>query len=222
MTIDIHSLLEKNPVTKAMLKSKFGYRYLGPYNGPLEKQMLYDKQTGNIYKYYDKPKNVLDKIASRHDICYELKPRNKSLCDRIMVKEIDNVPYKEKPWGTAMIRSIINTKQKLGMGNFTMQDLFEELNKPVTTKFERKKVVVNHIDEMHSCDLVDVQKYSKVNRGYKYIFTNIDIFSKYAWSFPIKPKKYQTLNHVFKRYLKNEDQNIFGLIKNQLFSLKKC
>ena len=36
--------------------------------------------------YYNKPKNVLDKIASRHDICYELKPKNKGLCDRIMVK----------------------------------------------------------------------------------------------------------------------------------------
>ena len=30
-----------------------------------------------------------------------------------MVKEIDNIPYKERPWGTAMVRSIINTKHKL-------------------------------------------------------------------------------------------------------------
>ena len=37
MTIDIHALLEKNPVTKKMLQPKFGYRYLGPYNGPLKK-----------------------------------------------------------------------------------------------------------------------------------------------------------------------------------------
>ena len=44
MVVDIRSLLEKNPVTKAMLKPKFGYKYLGPDNGPLEKQMLYDKK----------------------------------------------------------------------------------------------------------------------------------------------------------------------------------
>ena len=44
MVVDIHALLEKNPITKAMLKPKFGYKYLGPYNGPLEKQMLYDKK----------------------------------------------------------------------------------------------------------------------------------------------------------------------------------
>ena len=31
MTIDIHALLEKNPITKKMLQPKFGYKYLGPY-----------------------------------------------------------------------------------------------------------------------------------------------------------------------------------------------
>ena len=202
MTIDIHALLEKNPVTKTMLKPKFGYKFLGPYNGPLEDQMLYDKQSGEIYKYYDKPKNFLDKIASRHDICYQLKPKNKGLCDRIMVKEIDNIPYKDKPWGTFAIKQIINTKQKLGMGNFTMEDLSNELNKPVINKFERKKVIVNHINEIHSCDLVDMVKYSKVNRGYKYIFTNIDIFSKYAWSLPLKTKTIKDIKPCFEKIFK--------------------
>ena len=204
MTIDIHSLLEKNPITKKILQPKFGYKYLGPYNEPLEKQMLYNKRTGDIYKYHDKPKNVLDKIASRHDICYELKPKNKGLCDRIMVKETDNIPFKEKPWGTFAIKQIINTKQKLGMGNnnFTMKDLSNELNKPVINKFERKKIVINHIDEIHSCDLVDMVKYSRVNRGYEYIFTNIDIFSKYAWSFPLKSKTIKDTKPCFEKIFK--------------------
>ena len=123
-----------------MLHPKFGYKFLGPYNGPLEKQMVYDKQTGEIYKYYDKPKNILDKIASRHDIYYEKWPKNKGLCDRIMVKEIDNIPFKEKPWGTAMIRSIISTKQKFGMGDFTMNDLSEELNNLLLINLKEKKL----------------------------------------------------------------------------------
>ena len=176
MTIDIHALLEKNPITKKMLQPKFGYQYLGPYN-PLDKQMLYNKQTGDIYKYYDKPKNVLDKIASKHDTCYSV-GKNKNDCDRIMVKEIDNIQYKDRPFGTFAIKQIINTKQKLGIGNFTMEDLSNKFNKPVINKFERKKVIVNHIDEIHSCDLVDMTKYFRMNKGYKYIFTNIDIFFK--------------------------------------------
>ena len=138
MTIDIHSLLEKNPITKTILKPKFGYKYLGPYN-PLENQLLYDKNAGDIYTYYDKPKNILDKIASKHDTYYSV-GKNKNDCDRIMVKEIDNIPYKERPYGTIAIKQIINNKQKLGMGNnFTMEDLSNELNRPVINKFERKK-----------------------------------------------------------------------------------
>ena len=126
-----------------MLQPKFGYKYLGPYN-PLDRQMLYNKQAGDIYKYYEKPKNILDKIGSKRDTCYSVGKNND--CDRIMVKEIDNIPYKERPWGSFAIKQIVNTKQKLGMGNFAMNDLSEELNEGVINKFERKKVVINHIE----------------------------------------------------------------------------
>ena len=117
-----------------------------------------------------------------------------------MVNEINNILYKERSWGTYAIKQIINTKQKLGMGNnFTMTDLSNELNKPVINKFERKKVIVNHIDEIHSCDLVDMQKYSRVNKGYKYIFTNIDTFSKYAYAFPLKTKTIKEIKSCFQK-----------------------
>ena len=205
MIIDIHALLEKNPITKKMLQPKFGYKYLRPYN-PLDKQMLYNKQTGDIYKCYEKPKDILDKIASKHDTCYSV-GKNKNECDRIMVKEIDNTPYKEKPFGTFAIKQIIDTKQKLGAGNFRMDDLSEELNKGIINKFKRKKVIINHINEIHSCDLVDMTKYSRMNKEYKHIFTNVDIFSKIAYAYaskiayaPIKSKKYMTVNFAFKKY----------------------
>ena len=62
MVVDIHSLLEKNPVTKVMLKPKFGYMYLGPYNGPLEKQMLYDKKQVIFINTTINPKMFLIKL----------------------------------------------------------------------------------------------------------------------------------------------------------------
>ena len=183
-----------------MLQPKFKYKYLGPFN-PLDIQLLYDKQTGDILKYYDKPKNILDKIASKHDTCYAV-GKNKNDCDRIMVKEVDNIPFKQRPWGSFAIKQIINTKQKLGMGNFTMEDLSKELNKSVINNLKRKKVIINHIDEILSCDLVDVTKYSRINNGYKYIFTNIDIFSKYAWSSPIKSKTIKDIKPCFQKIFK--------------------
>ena len=118
---------------------------------------------------------------------------------------------------------LLKVKKTLGLGNdFTMNDLSEELNKPVVNKFPRNKIIVNYIDEIHSCDLVDMQKYARMNKGYKYIFSNIDVFSKYAWSFPIKSEKYQILNHVFKKFLKKENLNLFCQIKKVHFSVKKC
>ena len=220
MTIDIHALLEKNPITKAILRPKFGYRFLGPFNN-LEEQILYDKQTGDILKYYDDPKNILDKVASKHDTCYAV-GKNKNDCDRIMIKEIDNIPYKEKPWGTFAIKQIINTKQKLGMGNnFITGDLSNELNKGVINKLERKKVIVNHIDEIHSCDLVDMTKYSRINKGYKYIFTNIDIFSKFTWSFPIKSKKIVDIKPCFGKIFKERKPKFIWSDKESSFFSKE-
>ena len=42
-------------------------------------------------------------------------------------------------------------------------------------------------------------QYSKINKGYKYIFTNIDIFSKYAYAFPLKSKKIQYIKACFEK-----------------------
>ena len=84
-----------------------------------------------------------------------------------------------------------------------MENLSNELNKPTIQKFERKKVIVNYINEIHSTDLVDMTQYSKMNRGYKYIFTNIDIFSKYAYAFPLISKKIQDIKPCFEKIFKN-------------------
>ena len=95
----------------------------------------------------------------------------------------------------------IKSKKTLGLGNnFSMENLSNELNKPTIQKFERKKVIVNHMNEIHITDLVDMTQYSKINKGYKYIFTNIDVFSKIAYAFPLKSKKYKTSNLVLKKH----------------------
>ena len=80
-----------------------------------------------------------------------------------------------------------------------MEDLSNELNKPSIQKFERQKVVVNHINEIHNTDLVDMTQYSKISKGYKYIFTNIDVFSKIANAYPIKSKKIQDVRPCFEK-----------------------
>ena len=200
MTIDIHKAIGKLPIIPKRGFVLPHMNYCGAYN-PLEKQLIYDKN-GNILKYIQKPSGKTDAICAQHDVDYTLAKslKDKHIADDKMIKAINELPYKDQQYGTFLVKNIIRSKKKLGMGNnFTMQDLSNELNKPIINKFERKKVIVNHIDEIHSCDLVDIQKYSRVNKGYKYIFTNIDIFSKYAWSFPLKTKTIKEIKSCFQK-----------------------
>ena len=118
--------------------------------------------------------------------------------------------------------SAIKTKKTLGLGNnFTMEDLSNELNNPTINKFPRKKVIVNHINEIHSTDLVDMTQYSKMNRGYKYIFTNIDVFSKMAYAFPLQSKKIQDIKACFQKILKKNKPNYIWSDRESIFFSKE-
>ena len=200
MTIDIHKAIGKLPIIPKRGFVLPNMNYCGAYN-PLHKQLIYDKN-GNILRYIQKPSGNTDAICAQHDVDYTLAKnlKDKHIADEKMIKAINELPYNQQQYGTFLVKNIIRSKKKLGMGNnFTMSDLSNELNKPVVNKFERKKIIVNHIDEIHSCDLVDMQKYSRVNKGYKYIFTNIDIFSKYAWSFSLKTKTIKEIKSCFQK-----------------------
>ena len=109
---DSHKLIGKLPKPKAGF-TPWSYKYMGPYN-PLDKQLRYDKNTGEVIEWKVKPKNKLDEISAHHDICYDM-GKNKGQSDRKMVDSIDPIPWKNKPWGTTAVRNIINTKQKLGL-----------------------------------------------------------------------------------------------------------
>ena len=47
-----------------------------------------------------------------------------------------------------------------------------------------------------------MQKFSKQNKGFKYILTVIDIFSKYAWAIPIKRKTGEEITKAFEHIFK--------------------
>ena len=235
----IHKAIISNPISRNILKpwasnanpkslrSKLFNKYTDPGN-PIEKQVDFHPYTRQIYKVHDPPLSNNDRCSMLHDIAYtvaenvgrnakDVKNRkldaDKELLDCFKVR----TPYDMLAYST------IKTKKTLGLGNnFTMEDLSQELNKPTIQKFERQKVIVNHINKIHNTGLVEMSQYSKFNKGYKYIFTNIDVFSKTAYVFPLKTKKIQDIKPCFEKILKKTNLNIFGQIKNQLFSVKKC
>ena len=82
----------------------------------------------------------------------------------------------------------------------SQQDVYT-LHKPARRHYKRSRVIVPGINAQFQADLVDVQKLSRYNKGYKYLLTCIDIFSKYAWVVPLKTKQGQELVKAFKNIL---------------------
>ena len=115
--VDIHKAIGKLPKPKKGWTLP-GHNYMGPYN-PLEKQLRYDPATGEILEYYVKPSGKTDAVAAQHDVDYSLcgnDRRCKNKADRKMVAALDAIPWKERQWGHALARNVIDAKQKLGLG----------------------------------------------------------------------------------------------------------
>ena len=170
MVIDIHKAVISNPISRNLLKpwssnanpnslkSKLFNKYTGPGN-PIEKQVDFHPYTGQIYKVHDQPLSNNDRCSMLHDIDYivaqnvgqnpkDVKNMKLEADDKWLDCFKVRTPY------DALAYSAIKTKRKLGLGNnFTMEDLSQELNKPTINKYERQKIIVNHINEIHSTDL---------------------------------------------------------------------
>ena len=203
MVIDIHKTIISNPISRNLLKpwasnanpnslrSKLFNKYTDPGN-PIETQVDFHPYTGEIYKVHDPLLSSNDRCSMFHDIAYTVAQNVGRNAKDIKNRKLDADKewldcFKVRAPYDMLAYSAIKAKKTLGLGNnFTIEDLSQELNKPTIQKFERQKVIVNHINEIHSTDLVDMSQYSKMNRGYKYIFTNIDVFSKIAYAFPLK------------------------------------
>ena len=82
------------------------------------------------------------------------------------------------------------------------QQLAEELHKPITRNFRKRRVISYGIDEIWDADLVEMQKYSKWNKGIKYLLMVIDVFSKYGWIVPLKDKKTESVGLAFDEIFK--------------------
>ena len=206
--LDIHKAIGLLPKPKSGWTLP-GHKYTGPYND-LDSQVKYNPLTGEILEIYDKPTGKTDAIAMQHDVDYSVCKDDKTCknkADRKMVKALDAIPYKDRQWGHWLARNVINTKQKLGLGVKKSEEnwqekLADELHKPIKRKFNRRRVIVNKIDEVWCSDLVEMQQFSKWNKGFRYLLMVLDVFSKYGWIVPLKDKKGETVAKAFKTIFK--------------------
>ena len=185
--MDIHKMIGKIP-----FKPKRGFvlprhHYTGPYN-PLEKQLdLKDRPLPG-----HEPFNSIDEIARRHDICYRDNDNKagKTKCDETMLDELDVIQPKNRreKVDKFIVKGVMKAKNKLGFGITWSDELAEELHKPIRRKFVKRTVFAKNVDDIWTADLVDMQPFSRENKGFKYLLTVIDVFSKYGWIIPLKTK----------------------------------
>jgi hypothetical protein len=73
----------------------------------------------------------------------------------------------------------INIKKDLVKKWLQAQDTYT-LHKPIMKKFKRVRYMTSGIDYIWQIDLIDIRGMSRMNKGFKYLFTCIDTFSKFA------------------------------------------
>ena len=175
-------------------------------------------------KKWSKPINRVDKAAYNHDICYlknnDTATRN-AVCDKNMLKELKGIynPTIRERMERGLVSSLIGTKARFGWGlNKKKASLLaEELHKPIRRKFKKRRVLVNGIDKIWAADLVDMQAFSKFNRGVKYLLAVIDILSKYGWLVPLKDKTGKSVASALKTIFKERKPEKMWVDKGKEF-----
>ena len=210
--IDIHKAIGKLSKPKGGFTLP-GHKYTGPYN-PLEKQLRYDPETGEILELMVKPSAKTDAVAAQHDVDYFVceKQKNPKKCKKksrsqdgesfgfyslgrkamgtLACKKHDK--YETKAW-------FGSKKRKKEMSDDWLSLLATELHKPVKRNFPKRRVLSNGIDEIWAADLVEIRIFSKWNKGIRYLLMVIDVFSKFSWIEPLKDKRGESVAHAFEK-----------------------
>ena len=157
--------------------------------------------------------NRVDNAAYHHDLCYSKHDDTKTrieVCYKTMLCELNGIvdPTLRERNDKAIVGKLINAKVNFGLDapikkNFKLtNELPEELYKPVTRKFQRRRVNVNAIDDICDADLIDLQAFSKDNNGIKNLSNVIDVFSKSCLDCSFKTEKRKEVANTFSRILK--------------------
>ncbi|GFX01654.1 uncharacterized transposon-derived protein F54H12.3 [Trichonephila clavipes] len=124
----------------------------------------------------------------------------------------------------ALHHSVKGKYSKKDVNHWLSQKDAYTLHKPVQHKFQRNRLFVSDIDRQFQAELVDMQSLAEFNKGYKYLLTCIDLFSKFAWAVPLKDKVGKSvksgLEIIFKerkpKVLQTDAENKISHFKTQL------
>lgn len=90
-----------------------------------------------------------------------------------------------------------------------LKDVRDVLSKQLVTQVykqvpQKKKdrfttIVARYPKEQYQADLLDLKSYAKFNKGFRYLLNVVDVYSRYAYSIPVKTKTEEELIPAFKK-----------------------
>ena len=123
-----------------------------------------------------------------------------------MEELLNNIYYDSgNPAGFSSVQKLYNAAKNKDPGvkysdvkNWLSKQITYTLHRPAKRNFLRNKILVGGVKEQYQADLVDLSMFKSYNRGYSYIITIIDCFSRYAWAIPLKNKSAESILHALK------------------------
>ena len=111
-----------------------------------------------------------------------------------------------------LVRSIIGLKHRLGLGIWSNQLASES-----TSTKTKRTVFAKQVDDIWTADLVDMSPFSRLNKGYNYLLTVIDVYRKYGWIVPLKNKSEKEVAQAFRILFHNGQPSRLWTIKGTEF-----
>ena len=159
----------------------FNYSVCGPFSKHRDRIQKF-REAGNLKHLY---RNELDKACYAHDAAY---PNSKdlvkrTLSDKILKDTLYDISRNRKYDGhqralASVVYKFFDTKT--GSGVSVNEELAEELHKPVTKKFKRRKASARYKDNIWAAYITEMESLSSENKNFKYLLCVIDVFTKYA------------------------------------------
>jgi hypothetical protein len=153
----------------------------------------------------EEPINRVDQAALKHDIAYNNEDiRSRQKADIDLIQDLNEI--KKPTVGERIGRTLVKNAMKLKImfGGNLNENLAQELHKEYRKPKTFLKVKVFNKDDIWGADLVEMKK----DEDYKYILTVIDLYTKYAWAFPLKNKTGNTIKNTFEDLFEEEPDRI--------------
>src|SRR5277367_2494016 len=124
--------------------------------------------------------------------------------------------------GVARLRRAAHTTKKV-TDEWLKDQRTYTLHKPARLRYDIRPYMTGGIDQQWQADLVEMIPYERVNDGYRYLLTVIDLFSRFAWAKPIKTRLVKKSIGPFKKYLTRAvNVSVYRLMINLSLPIVTC